>query len=95
MSQLRIVRIKLFGIFRTMSPNSEVEIHVPLRAPVSELKMELERHWEGKSFCGDLKSLLSRSVFADEVRVLGNSEVFDPQKAGTSVLSLLPPVCGG
>src|SRR4051812_27225557 len=98
----RIVKIQVFGVFRSFwsSQAAELEIQVSSPTTVAEIKAALERKLENKwgdtssKKDLDLKSLLSRSVLADDHRVLRNSDEIAESQSPV-VLSLLPPVCGG
>lgn len=82
------VKIRLFGAFRNFIEQPEVELAVPSGTSLADLKPALARHLQG----GDrIQALLAESAFADEKRVLLDSETL----AANVRLAVLPPVCGG
>jgi len=94
------MKIRLFGAFRNLLPNSSEEAELSIDVPrhvqtIGELKSFLKEHWSthvptsGATF--DPSSLVQKSVFANERAVLTD----DTPLALEQKVALLPPVSGG
>ena len=85
------IRIRIFGAFRNIFPEGELQVEVSEKLTVAGLKIMLGEKFANIPSSYDITCLLSNSVFANESRILENSE--EIQKETT--LALLPPVSGG
>ena len=93
------ISIKLFGVFRDLYPKANWVIPLVKPATVAEIKEKLAQDFRVLSPDQDLSILISRSVLADESRVLHDQDEIQiegnsPSSEGV-MLALLPPVCGG
>ncbi|GEM_PF-354548 len=84
----RTVPVRLFGAFRQFGDPPVVDVPLPDRARVTDLRSGLAEHYAGND---NALSLLRASAFATDETVLDDS---DPVPQGRN-LSVLPPVCGG
>lgn len=96
MSSSTKIQIRCFGVFRDFFKDRSLNLDVLPESTVSDLKTQigkliLELNPEIERSGQDIESLISRSVLADETRVLSLSEILRPGMA----LAILPPVCGG
>ena len=90
MSDNRTAEIRLFGAFRKHFPDGYLTIDMPTSLTAGQLRELLtERLTRIKG--QDLAQLVSESALADDIHLLKDTELVD----GTSLLALLPPVCGG
>ena len=86
-----IISVKLFGAFRNHCPQSTLTLDLVPNSTVAEVKIKLEKELSSKSPHSEVSVLLSRSVLADENRILDDQDrISEGMK-----LAILPPVCGG
>lgn len=84
------VLLNLFGAFRDLQPEAQLQLEVPDGACVADLRRAVaehaQRHWP------DFRpGLLARSAFASEAAVLRDGEALPADGR----MAVLPPVSGG
>lgn len=85
------IRVRMFGAFRNLVPEGELQVEVPEKLSVAGLKIVLGEKFSTLPSSYDVARLLSNSVFANESRILKDSEEIHNE----TTLALLPPVSGG
>jgi molybdopterin converting factor small subunit len=97
MTNYRKLEIRLFGVFRSLSPSAHCVLKVQGGETVQEIKRllcqrlgEFQEHTP-QALTYDLGGLIAKSVLASEFQVLADSEIIQVETR----LALLPPVSGG
>jgi molybdopterin converting factor small subunit len=85
------IRVRMFGAFRNLVPEGELQVEVPENLSVAGLKIVLGEKFSTFPSSYDVTRLLSNSVFANENRILKDFEKIHNE----ITLALLPPVSGG
>jgi molybdopterin converting factor small subunit len=87
------VQIRLFGAFRKYSA-CELTLEVPQGTPVRKLRRRVADVLRAR--CPEFadEALLDLSAFAEEDRILRDTDLVG-RGPGTVSVAILPPVCGG
>lgn len=90
MSEVKLLRIALFGALRQFESRAEIFLECPLEATVLQLRARINAyasaHWPASAL-----PLLEVSAIASELAVLRDDQIVPREHA----LALLPPVSGG
>ena len=87
---MKQVNVRFFGAFRSYIPTGESIVTLEHPMSTKEFKNLIQMHLEKQ--CGFTNTLLiEESAIANDQRVLTETDLID----GTSMICLLPPVCGG
>lgn len=84
------VELQLFGAFRDLQPQAQLQLELPDGALVGDLRRAFADHAQAH-WSGFRPGLLACSVFASESAVLRDGEALP----GDGRMALLPPVSGG
>ncbi len=88
---MKTVNVKFFGAFRKFVPTGESQIEIASDMSASDFKGLIQTHLE--KMCSNFSevTLIAESALATDQRVLNCHDVID----GSSMIAILPPVCGG
>lgn len=94
------LQIKLFGAFRNFGNGEFIEMSVPKKSNISEIKSLFLKQLQAlhPELNKDFKSegLIEDSVFATEEMILDSKTILENIAEQNQIkMAILPPVCGG
>lgn len=90
MSDVIEITIKLFGVLRSYSNESEIKILLQSPSFVSDVKQLLVQSLK-TDIHSDIEEIISKSAVGNETEILPEDALISRSMS----LAILPPVCGG